>query len=102
MLYRVIILTGLGKPTAFDFKYVPQLGKSTERESPSQQTSSKLKRPAEYFLFAAFLIGASTIAVMLILSLGAVTLATKAPGTWRNAERLNSVYYDTTANIRER
>lgn len=73
LLYRAIILSksGLGGPTIFDFKYVPQLGKSTGKEDlPPQQKDSILKRrnrPTERFLLAAFLIECGVMAVTVAL-----------------------------------
>ena len=72
-LYRVIILSksGLGKPTVFDFKYVPQLGKTIGKEDmPSQQKdspSTRLDRPAERYLFVAALLGSGTILAAIAL-----------------------------------
>lgn len=66
-LYRVIILSksGLGKPSVFGFKRIPQLGKTTGKEDmPSQQkdsSSTRLDRPAERYLFVAALLGCGTI-----------------------------------------
>ena len=62
-LYNVIVLSkaGLGGGTVFDFKYVPGLDKSTGKERlPShakRDKLGKLSRPAELFLFVAFLLG---------------------------------------------
>ena len=75
LLYHAIILSksGLGGPTVFDFKYVPQLGKSTGKEDlPSQEKDSMSKRrnrPAERFLLAAFLIGCGMMAVTVALGI---------------------------------
>ena len=67
LLYRVIILSesGLGKPSVFNFKYVPQLGKKTEKEdmsSPQKDCSSaRLNRPAERVLFSIAVVGCGAI-----------------------------------------
>ena len=74
-LYRVIILnkSGLGKPTIFDFKYIPQLGKITGKENMSSQQkdnpSTRLNRPAERYLFVAALLGCGTILAAIASSL---------------------------------
>ncbi|KAL9037253.1 MAG: hypothetical protein Q9214_005781 [Letrouitia sp. 1 TL-2023] len=79
-LYHAIILSksGLGKPTVFDFKYVPQLGKSTGKEEiPSEQRhkdSKRLSRPAERFLFVAFLMGCGILAAIGVLCVKIVVL----------------------------
>lgn len=88
LLYRAIILSksGLGKPTVFDFKYVPQLGKSTGKEDlPAQRKDGELRwlsRPAEQFLLVAFLIGCGVMALTVASSVKIGMLV------WKIAQRL--------------
>ena len=69
LLYNAIIRgkSGLGKPMVFDFKYVPQLGKSTGKEDlPSRQEDGKAKslnRLAERALLMTFFIGCGVMAL---------------------------------------
>lgn len=87
-LYRVIILSksGLGQPTVFDFKHIPQLGKTTGKEdNPSQQKdspSTRLDRPAERYLFVAGLLGCGTIFAVIVSSVKVGMLV------WKIAPRL--------------
>lgn len=83
LLYQIIIMSksGLGGPTLFDFKYVPQLGKSTGKEDlPSQRKkndSKRLARPAERFLLLAFLVQCALFAATLVTVVNLGMLASK-------------------------
>ena len=55
---------GLGKPTAFDFKHVPQLGKTTRKEEKTARNqefgdTGGMSRLGERVLLTTFIIGCS-------------------------------------------